>query len=150
MIGVEAGGEGIRAGRHAARFAAGKLGILQGTKTFVLQDRHGQIQLTHSVSAGLDYAAVGPEHSLLRDLKRVEYTYVTDADAMRGVDALCRWEGILPALESAHAVAYVVKHADQWDEHDIVIINVSGRGDKDIEQLEEWDARHAGAKGRAP
>jgi tryptophan synthase beta chain len=145
MTGVEAGGEGIRPGRHAARFAGGKLGILQGTKTYVLQDRDGQIMLTHSVSAGLDYAAVGPEHSLLRDLGRVRYTHATDREAVQAVDALCRWEGILPALESAHAIAFLIKHAREFDEKDLIVVNLSGRGDKDVQQLAEWERAH-GAK----
>jgi tryptophan synthase beta chain len=149
LIGVEAGGEGIRPGRHAARFAGGQVGILQGTKTFVLQDRHGQILLTHSVSAGLDYAAIGPEHSLLRDLGRATYTYVTDREAMEGVNALCRLEGILPALESAHAVAHVLKVGPRLKRKDLVVINVSGRGDKDVQQMEAWDRAHrGGAKAR--
>ncbi len=149
MIGVEAGGEGIRNGKHAARFAKGKVGILQGTRTFVLQDRNGQIELTHSVSAGLDYAAVGPEHSLLRDLGRVEYTYATDRDAMAGVDACCRFEGILPALESAHAVGFMLRHPERFRKGDVVIVNMSGRGDKDVQEMEKWDAAHSasGKKG---
>jgi tryptophan synthase beta chain len=140
MIGVEAGGEGIRAGRHAARFAQGKLGILQGTKTFVLQDKHGQIMLTHSVSAGLDYAAVGPEHSQLRDLGRVEYQYATDQQAMDGVNALCRLEGILPALETAHSIGYMLHHRKRFKKGDLIVVNLSGRGDKDVQQMEAWDA----------
>ncbi|HMO51101.1 MAG TPA: tryptophan synthase subunit beta [Kiritimatiellia bacterium] len=148
MIGVEAGGEGIRAGRHAARFAQGKLGILQGTKTFVLQDRHGQIMLTHSVSAGLDYAAVGPEHSRLRDLGRVEYAYATDRQAMDGVNTLCRLEGVLPALETAHAIGYLLHHPRRFKKGQIVVVNLSGRGDKDVQQMEAWDAAHA-ASGRS-
>ena len=139
LVGIEAGGEGIRAGRHAARFAGGKVGILQGTKTYVLQDKNGQILLTHSVSAGLDYAAIGPEHSQLRDLKRVTYARASDREAMAAVNALGRWEGIIPALESAHAFAYVMQHADQFKAGDVVIINLSGRGDKDVQQMEEWD-----------
>ncbi|HEY8240282.1 MAG TPA: tryptophan synthase subunit beta [Kiritimatiellia bacterium] len=142
MVGVEAGGEAIRDGRHAARFAGGKVGILQGTKTFVLQDKHGQIMLTHSVSAGLDYAAVGPEHSRLRDLGRAEYFHASDADAIAGVNLLCRCEGILPALESAHAIAYLVKPKKAWGRRDLVIVNLSGRGDKDVQQMEAWDAAH--------
>ncbi|MBU0678090.1 MAG: tryptophan synthase subunit beta [Verrucomicrobia bacterium] len=138
LIGVEAGGLGIKKGQHAARFSGGRMGILQGTKTYVLQDADGQIGLTHSVSAGLDYAAVGPEHSLLRDLKRAEYTYVTDIQAMKGFDAACRWEGILPALESAHAVAYVIKESRRWKKKDLIVINMSGRGDKDVQQVAEW------------
>jgi len=143
MIGVEAGGEGIRAGRHAARFAQGALGILQGTKTYVLQDRNGQIMLTHSVSAGLDYAAVGPEHSLLRDMGRVEYGYATDQQAMDGVNALCRLEGILPALESAHSVGYLLHHRKRFRKGEVILVNMSGRGDKDVQQMEAWDAAHA-------
>ena len=149
LVGVEAGGEGIRAGRHAARFAGGKVGILQGTKTYVLQDPHGQIMLTHSVSAGLDYAAIGPEHSLLRDLGRAEYFYSTDAEAMDGVNALCRMEGILPALESAHAIAWLLKHGRKLKKRDLVVVNVSGRGDKDVQQMEAWDAAHVRTKGPA-
>lgn len=138
MIGVEAGGTGIRKGRHAARFAGGKVGILQGTKTFVLQDRHGQIELTHSVSAGLDYAAIGPEHSLLRDLGRVEYVHVSDREAVDAFDALGRWEGILPALETAHAIAYAIKQRGRWRQKDVMVINLSGRGDKDVQQVASW------------
>ncbi len=143
LIGIEAGGEGIRPGRHAARFAGGKVGILQGTRTYVLQDASGNIQLTHSVSAGLDYAAIGPEHALLRDLKRAEYHHVGDAEAMEGVNALCRLEGILPALETAHAVAYALNMRRSFKRRDLIIINVSGRGDKDVQQMEAWDRRHA-------
>ncbi len=143
MIGVEAGGEGIADGKHAARFATGKLGVLQGTKTYVLQDPNGQIMLTHSVSAGLDYAAVGPEHALLRDLKRAEYDYATDAEAMNGVNALCRLEGILPALESAHAIGWLIKNKSRFTRDQIVIVNLSGRGDKDVTSMENWDRDHA-------
>ena len=150
MIGVEAGGEGIRPGRHAARFAGGRIGILQGTKTYVLQDRNGQIELTHSVSAGLDYAAIGPEHSWLRDQGRVDYAHATDREAMEAVNALGRWEGILPALESAHAFAYVIREARSFKRRDVIVINLSGRGDKDVQQMEEWDrARASRRKGGA-
>lgn len=142
MIGVEAGGEGITDGRHAARFSAGRLGVLQGTKTFVLQDADGQIMLTHSVSAGLDYAAVGPEHALLRDLKRAEYDFATDAEAMDGVNALCRLEGILPALESAHAIGWLIRNKGRFKAGEIVIVNLSGRGDKDVTSMENWDRAH--------
>jgi tryptophan synthase beta chain len=145
LIGVEAGGFGIQGGMHAARFAQEKIGILQGTKTFVLQDGDGQIALTHSISAGLDYAAVGPEHSLLRDLGRAEYAYVTDVEAVEGFDKLSQWEGILPALESSHAVAWLLKNAGRFSSDDLVIINVSGRGDKDVQQLAEWKAAQADA-----
>jgi tryptophan synthase beta chain len=137
MIGVEGGGRGIKPGQHAARFQkGGSLGVLQGTRTFVLQDDDGQIMLTHSVSAGLDYAAVGPEHSYLRDLKRIEYTYATDTEALEAFQFCSRVEGIIPALESAHAVAYVMKHAKAF-KGEIVIINMSGRGDKDVTQVAE-------------
>jgi tryptophan synthase beta chain len=146
MIGVEAGGLGIRSGKHAARFADGRVGVLQGTKTYVLQDSEGQIRLTHSVSAGLDYAAVGPEHALLHDIRRVEYSHVTDREAVHAFNALGRWEGILPALESAHAVAYVIQHAERWKKNDVIIINVSGRGDKDVQQVAEWEKKNARVK----
>jgi tryptophan synthase beta chain len=138
MIGVEAGGLGIAGGMHAARFAQEKIGILQGTKTFVLQDNEGQIAMTHSISAGLDYAAVGPEHSLLRDLGRTEYSYVTDVEAVEGFDKLSQWEGILPALETAHAFGWIIKNAGQFSRDDLLVFNVSGRGDKDVQQLAEW------------
>ncbi|MBV8227819.1 MAG: tryptophan synthase subunit beta [Verrucomicrobia bacterium] len=134
MVGVEAGGRGIRPGEHAARFQAGKLGVLQGTKTWLLADEDGQIQLTHSVSAGLDYAAVGPEHSYLRDLGRAEYDYATDDAAVDAFLELSRSEGIIPALESAHAIAYVIEHAPEMDCEQVVIVNLSGRGDKDVQQ----------------
>jgi tryptophan synthase beta chain len=138
MIGVEGGGRGIKPGEHAARFQrGGSLGVLQGTRTFVLQDDDGQIMLTHSVSAGLDYAAIGPEHSYLRDLKRIEYSYATDDEALEAFQFCSRVEGIIPALESAHAVAFVMKHAKSHRKSDIVIINMSGRGDKDVMQVME-------------
>ena len=111
MVGVEAGGRGIRTGDHAARFQGGKLGVLQGAKTYLLADDDGQIQLTHSVSAGLDYAAIGPEHAFLRDQGRVEFDYATDDEALDGFPALSRVEGIIPALESSHAIAHVMKVA---------------------------------------
>jgi tryptophan synthase beta chain len=134
MVGVEAGGEGIAAGKHAARFQGGSIGVLQGTRSYLLQDEHGQIQLTHSVSAGLDYAAVGPEHAWLRDLKRVEYTYATDEQALKAFMELARLEGIIPALESAHAIAEVTRRAPTLAKDRIIIINLSGRGDKDVAQ----------------
>ncbi|GIV78273.1 MAG: tryptophan synthase beta chain [Litorilinea sp.] len=135
LIGVEAGGLGIESGQHAARFAdpkLGRLGVLQGTKSYVLQDEDGQIALTHSISAGLDYASVGPEHAWLRDLGRSEYTYCTDEQAMAGFKALCELEGIIPALESAHAIGHVLKLAPQMDKDQIILVNLSGRGDKDL------------------
>jgi tryptophan synthase beta chain len=137
LIGVEAGGRGIQPGDHAARFAGGSLGVLQGTRTYVLQNADGQIELTHSVSAGLDYAAVGPEHAWLRDLKRAEYTHATDKEAMRAFRFLSEKEGIIPALESAHAVAHAMKLAPTLKKNRIVIVNLSGRGDKDVQQAAE-------------
>src|ERR1700730_16047789 len=134
MVGVEAGGEGIRRGKHAARFQGGRLGVLQGTKTFLLANEDGQIELTHSISAGLDYAAVGPEHSYLRDLGRVEYTFATDDEALEGFKMLSETEGIVPALETAHAIAEIVKNAAEMNCKGIVIVNCSGRGDKDVDQ----------------
>jgi tryptophan synthase beta chain len=138
MVGVEAGGEGIRAGQHAARFQGGKLGVLQGTKTFLLANDDGQIELTHSVSAGLDYAAVGPEHSYLRDLGRVEYTFATDDEALSGFKTLSETEGIIPALESAHAIAYLAKAAPKMSRDEIIVVNLSGRGDKDVDQAAKY------------
>lgn len=134
MIGVEAGGEGILPERHAARFQGGRLGVLQGTKTWLLANDDGQIELTHSVSAGLDYAAIGPEHAWLQELGRVEYTYATDDEAMDGFRELSQVEGIIPALESSHAVAHVKKVAPCMSKEDIIIVNLSGRGDKDVAQ----------------
>lgn len=135
MLGVEAGGEGIKPNRHAARFQGGSLGVLQGTQSYILQDEHGQIQLTHSVSAGLDYAAVGPEHAWLRDQNRVEYTYATDERALNGFMKLARLEGIIPALESAHAIAAIIERVPKMRKDQIVIANLSGRGDKDVAQV---------------
>ena len=137
LVGVEAGGEAIRPGRHAARFAGGALGVLQGTRTFVLQDQAGNIEKTHSISAGLDYAAVGPEHAWLRDLGRAEYTWISDEDAIDAFRLLARLEGILPALESAHAVAYAHQLAAGLDRDRLVLVNLSGRGDKDVQRLAE-------------
>ncbi len=135
MTGVEAAGHGIQSGRHAARFAGGSKGVLHGTMTFLLQDENGQIQNTHSISAGLDYAAVGPEHSLLRDLNRATYTSVTDEQALNAFHVLAKTEGILPALESSHAIAYVLKRAPEMSPSDILLVNLSGRGDKDVDQI---------------
>jgi len=136
LVGVEAGGEAIVRGRHAARFAGGSAGILQGTRTYVLQDDDGNIDLTHSISAGLDYAAVGPEHAWLRSLGRTEYAYVSDADALTAFQTLARLEGILPALESAHAIAYAETLARQLGPSKILLVNLSGRGDKDVNTVE--------------
>ncbi|RMG05923.1 MAG: tryptophan synthase subunit beta [Nitrospirae bacterium] len=135
MIGVEAGGHGIRTGRHAARFAGGSVGIFQGCKSYLLQNRDGNVLGTHSVSAGLDYASVGPEHAFLHDTGRVRYTYATDKEALRAFELLSKLEGIIPALESAHAVAEVIKLAPQLPRKSIVIVNLSGRGDKDVAQV---------------
>jgi tryptophan synthase beta chain len=145
LIGVEAGGESIVRGRHAARFAGGSAGVLQGTRTFVLQDEDGNIELTHSISAGLDYAAVGPEHAWLRALGRAEYVYVTDQEALDAFQSLARLEGILPALESAHAIAYAQQLAKTMKPSDIVLVNLSGRGDKDVQTVELALGRRAGA-----
>jgi tryptophan synthase beta chain len=134
MVGVEAGGEGIRSGKHAARFQGGRLGVLQGTKTFLLANEDGQIELTHSISAGLDYAAVGPEHSYLRDAGRIQYTYATDDEALAAFRTLAETEGIIPALETAHAIAYVIKEAGKLPPDEIIVVNCSGRGDKDVSQ----------------
>jgi tryptophan synthase beta chain len=135
MIGVEAGGEGIVPEKHAARFHGGSVGVLQGTRSFLLQDSQGQIQLTHSVSAGLDYAAVGPEHAWLHDQRRVQYTYAKDEEALEAFFRLGRTEGILPALESAHAVAEAIKQAPSMGAGKVMVINLSGRGDKDVAQV---------------
>ncbi len=135
LIGVEAGGRGMAGGEHAARFSdpvKGRLGVLHGTRTFVLQDADGQIALTHSISAGLDYAAVGPEHAWLREQERAGYTFVTDEQALAAFHTLCRLEGIIPALESAHAVAHVLDLAPTMRKDQIILVNLSGRGDKDL------------------
>jgi tryptophan synthase beta chain len=135
MVGVEGGGTGILPGQHAARFQGGRLGVLQGTKTYLLADEDGQIQLTHSISAGLDYAAVGPEHSFLHETGRVRYDYATDDEVLAAFQLVAKTEGILPALESTHALAYVIKHAPEMPAHQVVVVNLSGRGDKDVDQL---------------
>jgi tryptophan synthase beta chain len=135
MVGVEAGGLGIKPEQHAARFQGGSLGVLQGTRSYILQDEFGQIQSTHSVSAGLDYAAVGPEHARLHDEKRVEYTYAKDDAALAAFMKLARLEGIIPALESSHAVAEAIVRAPKLSKDKIIIVNLSGRGDKDVEQV---------------
>lgn len=146
MVGVEAGGRGPKLGEHAARFAGGRLGVLQGARTYVLQNRDGQIASTHSVSAGLDYAAVGPEHALLRDLGRAEYTFARDADALRAFREMSRREGILPALESSHALAWVLRHAPRMKRSQVILVNLSGRGDKDVVEA----GRHLRLNGGLP
>ncbi|MCI0371011.1 MAG: tryptophan synthase subunit beta [candidate division NC10 bacterium] len=145
MIGVEAGGLGIASGRHAARFAGGRVGVLHGTRSYVLQDSDGQIQTTHSVSAGLDYPSVGPEHAYLFEAGRVEYVSVTDKEALRGFHLCCETEGIIPALESAHAVAYAERLAATLPPEAICVINMSGRGDKDVEIVAETLKEEGGA-----
>src|SRR5205809_3369095 len=135
LVGVEAGGEGIVPNKHAPRAQGGSPGALQRTRAYRLQDEYGQVQLTHSVSAGLDYAAVGPEHAWLRDQGRVEYTYATDDRALEAFMTLARWEGIIPALESAHAIAEVIQRAPKLGKDKLIIINLSGRGDKDVAQV---------------
>ena len=145
MIGVEAGGLGIATGKHAARFAGGRVGVLHGTRSYVLQDADGQIQTTHSVSAGLDYPSVGPEHAYLFEARRVEYVSVTDEEALRGFHLCCETEGIIPALESAHAVAYAERLAPTLPPEAICVINMSGRGDKDVQIVAEL----LGEEGRA-
>ncbi|HVB37950.1 MAG TPA: tryptophan synthase subunit beta [Vicinamibacterales bacterium] len=137
LIGVEAGGERIAPGRHAARFAGGSAGVLQGTRTFVLQDADGNIELTHSVSAGLDYAAIGPEHAWLRDLGRAEYTWASDDDALAAFEQLAQLEGIIPALESSHAVAFATRLAGELGAGRTILVNLSGRGDKDVDTVQK-------------
>ena len=136
LIGVEAGGRGIARGDHAARFAGGRLGVLQGCKTFLLQDADGQIELTHSVSAGLDYAAVGPEHAFYRDRGRIEFAYACDDEVLETFQLLSRMEGIIPALESTHALTEGIKRAKALGKDKIVVVNLSGRGDKDVQQVQ--------------
>jgi tryptophan synthase beta chain len=135
MIGIEAGGEGILPGRHAARFAGGRMGVLQGTRSYLLQDEHGNVLGTHSISAGLDYCSVGPEHAYYHDAGRILYDWITDAEAMAGFEALTRLEGIMPALESAHAVGYLLLERSQVERGSLVIVNLSGRGDKDVQNV---------------
>jgi tryptophan synthase beta chain len=137
LIGVEAGGRGIRLGEHAARFSGGSPGVMQGTYSYVLQDEAGQISTTHSISAGLDYPSIGPEHAWLKDTGRAEYVSVSDAGALEACTLLARTEGIIPALESAHAVAEAIKRAPGMKKSDVLIVNISGRGDKDIGILRE-------------
>ena len=134
-MGVEAGGRGIHRGDHAARFEGGKLGVLQGCKTYILQNEDGQIELTHSVSAGLDYAAIGPEHAYYRDRGRIEFAYACDDDVLKTFQLLSRLEGIIPALESTHALVHGIKRAKEMRPDEILLINLSGRGDKDVNQV---------------
>ncbi len=135
MVGVEAGGLGIESGKHAARFAEARPGVLHGTRTYVLQDADGQIRATHSVSAGLDYPAVGPEHAMLFDNERAQYTFATDAEALAAFHTLSQLEGIIPALESAHAIAETIRRAHTMKRDQIIVVNLSGRGDKDLQTV---------------
>jgi tryptophan synthase beta chain len=137
LVGVEAAGEGLETGRHAASLCAGRPGVLHGNRTYLLQDANGQITETHSVSAGLDYPGVGPEHAWLKDSKRAEYVAVTDEEALAAFHTLCRCEGIIPALESAHAVAQAMKMAPKMKKSAILLVNLSGRGDKDMHTVAE-------------
>jgi tryptophan synthase beta chain len=139
LVGVEAGGEALVPGRHAARFATGLSGVLQGTRSFILQDANGNVELTHSISAGLDYAAVGPEHAWLRDLGRAMYVTVSDEEALEAFRMLGQSEGILPALESAHAIAYGCALAGELGSEKSVLINLSGRGDKDVQTVKDLE-----------
>jgi len=138
MVGVEAGGLGIKSGRHAARFAGGKPGVFQGSKSYILDDNEGQIRTTHSISAGLDYAGIGPEHSYLKEQKRVLYTAISDKETLNAFKLLSELEGIIPALESAHAVAYAVKALPKMNKNKIAVINLSGRGDKDMDIVRKY------------
>ncbi|OOC60876.1 tryptophan synthase subunit beta [Paenibacillus ihbetae] len=135
LIGVEAAGKGVETEFHAATMTKGTQGVFQGSMSYLLQDEYGQVQEAHSISAGLDYPGVGPEHSYLKDIERVQYEPITDAEALEALQLLCRTEGIIPALESAHALAQAVKMAPQWTEEDLIVINLSGRGDKDVESI---------------
>jgi tryptophan synthase beta chain len=138
MIGVEAGGRGSALGEHAARFnsnGGGRPGVLQGTMSYVLQDNHGQVATTHSISAGLDYPSIGPEHAFLHDQGRIEYASVSDEEALDAFQRLSRLEGIIPALESAHAVAHAMKVAREMESEEVLIVNLSGRGDKDVDTV---------------
>jgi tryptophan synthase beta chain len=146
LIGVEAGGHGIRPGEHAARFAGGSAGILQGTRSYVLQDADGNIELTHSISAGLDYAAIGPEHAWLHDAGRAEYTWIGDDDALAAFGRLAREEGLLPALESAHAIAYACRIAPAMARDQVLLVNLSGRGDKDVWSVQQARAQIVGGE----
>jgi tryptophan synthase beta chain len=137
MIGVEAGGRGDALGEHAARFSGGRPGVLQGTRSYVLQDENGQISTTHSVSAGLDYSAIGPEHAYLHDIGRISYSRASDAEALQAFELLALLEGIIPALESAHAIAEVIKVAPLMTNQQVIIVNLSGRGDKDVNTVAE-------------
>jgi tryptophan synthase beta chain len=138
FIGVEAGGEGLKRSKHGATLSKGKVGVFQGSKSYLLQDKNGQIDIAHSISAGLDYPGVGPEHSYYKDIKRAEYHAVTDRVALLGFRFLSDLEGIIPALEPAHAIGYIIKNKNRFKSKDLVIISLSGRGDKDIDIVKEY------------
>jgi tryptophan synthase beta chain len=148
LIGVEAAGLGLETGRHAASLSAGSPGVLHGNRTYLLQDANGQIIETHSISAGLDYPGVGPEHAYLKDIGRAEYVGITDDEALAAFHRLCRTEGIIPALESSHAVAYAMKLAPTLPKEKILLVNLSGRGDKDINTVAELSAAQAAGGAR--
>ena len=137
MIGVEAAGHGVHSGRHAATLTAGQIGVLHGSKSEVLQDKDGQILPAHSISAGLDYPGVGPEHAYLKKIGRVQYVAATDKDSLEGVKILSQTEGIIPALEPAHAIGYLLKHKSRFKKSDNILLCLSGRGDKDVVQISE-------------
>jgi tryptophan synthase beta chain len=141
LVGVEAGGKGVATGEHSATLCAGEAGVLHGTLSYLLQDENGQVLPTHSVSAGLDYPGVGPEHAMLKDSGRVTYDMADDQEVLAAFSFLSRTEGIIPALESAHAVAWVMRNAGRFDRDDIVIINLSGRGDKDVSEVAAMQGR---------
>ncbi|HEX5500781.1 MAG TPA: tryptophan synthase subunit beta, partial [Thermomicrobiales bacterium] len=143
LIGVEAGGHGLASGEHSAALCAGSVGVLHGSKSYLLQDDDGQVREAHSISAGLDYPGVGPEHAYLKEIGRAQYTSITDQEAIDTFQLLCRSEGIIPALESAHAVAFAVKLSAQRSPEDMILVNLSGRGDKDLQTV-------AGAIGAKP
>ena len=138
MVGVEAGGAGIETGRHSASISAGQVGVLHGKKTYIMQDELGQVRPAHSISAGLDYPGVGPEHAYLHDSGRAQYLSITDAEAVDGLKLLTQTEGIIPALESAHAIAYTAQLAPQLRRDQIIVVNLSGRGDKDMNTVAEY------------
>ena len=137
MIGVEAAGHGLNTPKHAASLSKGRIGVLHGSKSEVLQDKEGQIQLAHSISAGLDYPGVGPEHAYLKSVRRVRYVAATDKEALMGMRVLSENEGIIPALEPAHALGYLLKHKNKFNSSDTVVLCLSGRGDKDVQQVSE-------------
>jgi tryptophan synthase beta chain len=146
LCGVEAGGEGIRSGKHSATLAAGSEGVLHGMFTYLLQDECGQVIETHSISAGLDYPGVGPEHAMLKDIKRARYVSSTDDEAIQGFLALSRLEGIIPALEPSHAISHAMKLAKEMDKDDVIVVTLSGRGDKDVQVVQDYLDKHTRKK----